>query len=79
MNQKKKILSKVFTNALTAYILADIATVIGPLVDSAVIANYLDIESVAAVGLFNPFRMFISMIGSTIAGGSRSLYINLVG
>ena len=79
MNQKKKILSKVFTNALTAYILADIATVIGPLVDSAVIANYLDIESVAAVGLFNPFRMLISMIGSTIAGGSRSLYTNLVG
>ena len=79
MNQKKRILSKIFTNALTAYILADIATVIGPLVDSAVIANYLDIESVAAVGLFAPFQMFISMIGSTIAGGSRSLYTNLVG
>ena len=79
MELKKKILSKIFINALTAYILADVATVIGPLVDSAVIANYLGIEAVAAVGLFSPFQMFISMVGSMIAGGSRSLYTNLVG
>ena len=79
MNQKKKILSKIFINALTAYILADVATVIGPLVDSAIIANYLGVDAVAAVGLFSPFLMFIAIIGSVIAGGSRGLYANLVG
>ena len=79
MNQKKGILSKIFVNALTAYILADVATVIGPLVDSAIIANYLGVEAVAAVGLFSPFLMFIAIIGSVIAGGSRGLYTNLVG
>ena len=79
MSSKKIVLSKIFVNALTAYILADIATVIGPLVDSIIIANYFGVESVAAVGLFSPFLLLISIIGSTIAGGSRALYANLVG
>ena len=76
---KDKILRKIFRNALIAYILGDIATVIGPLVDSAIIANYLGVEAVAAVGLFSPFLMFISIIGGVIAGGSRALYTNLIG
>ena len=76
---KNKILRKIFKNALIAYILGDIATVIGPLVDSAIIANYLGVEAVAAVGLFSPFLMFIAIIGGVIAGGSRALYTNLIG
>lgn len=74
-----RVLRKIFKNALIAYILGDIATVIGPLVDSAIIANYLGVEAVAAVGLFSPFLMFISIIGGVIAGGSRGLYTNLIG
>ena len=77
--QKNKVLSKIFLNALTAYALGDIATVIGPLVDSAIIANYLGVEAVAAIGLFSPMLMLIAIIGSVIAGGSRALYTNLVG
>ena len=77
--KKEKILNKVFINALVAYALGDVATVIGPLVDSAVIANYLGVEAVAAIGLFSPFLMFITIIGSMIAGGSRALYTNLIG
>ena len=76
---ENQILRKVFRNALIAYILGDIATVLGPLVDSAIIANYLGVEAVAAVGLFSPFLMFIAIIGSVIAGGSRALYTNLIG
>ena len=79
IKEKKSILNKIFLNSLIAYILADIATVIGPLVDSAIIANYLGVEDVAAVGLFSPFLMFIAIIGSIIAGGSRGLYTDLVG
>lgn len=77
--KKEKILNKVFINALVAYALGDVATVIGPLVDSAIIANYLGVEAVAAIGLFSPFLMFIAIIGSMIAGGSRALYTNLIG
>ena len=77
--QKNKVLSKIFLNALIAYALGDIATVIGPLVDSAIIANYLGVEAVAAIGLFSPLLMFIAIIGGVIAGGSRALYTNLVG
>ena len=60
--KKEKILNKIFINALVAYALGDIATVIGPLVDSAIIANYLGVEAVAAIGLFSPFLMFIVQI-----------------
>ncbi len=77
--KKEKILNKIFINALIAYALGDIATVIGPLVDSAIIANYLGVEAVAAIGLFSPLLMFIAIIGGVIAGGSRALYTNLVG
>lgn len=79
MKEKKTVLSRMFLNSVIAYMLSDIATVIGPLVDSAIIANYLGVDSVAAVALFSPFLMFIAIIGSIIAGGSRGLYTDLVG
>ena len=78
-NTKHLVLGKIFLNSLVAYILADIATVIGPLVDGAIIANYIGVEAVAAVGLFGPLLTFIAIIGSIIAGGSRGLYADLVG
>ena len=78
-NNKKSVLNKLFFNSIIAYLLSDIPTVIGPMVDAGVVANYLNVDAVAAVGLFSPFVMFYSIIGGILAGGSRGMYTTLVG
>lgn len=78
-NYKKKIIRKMFLNSFAAYVISDIPLVIAPLIDSAVIANFLGIRAVAAVGLFAPFMLLYLMIAGIITGGSRNVYANLIG
>lgn len=78
-NYKKKIIKKMFLNSFAAYVISDIPLVIAPLIDSAVIANFLGIRAVAAVGLFAPFMLLYLMIAGIITGGSRNVYANLIG
>ena len=78
MKQDNKVLKKIFFNSLTGYILADLTMVVGPLVDSVIIANYFGVDAVAAVGLFAPLLMFISIMENMVAGGSRWLYTHMI-
>lgn len=58
--------------------MADLTTVVGPLVDSIIIANYFGVNAVAAVGLFAPTLMFVTIIENMVVGGGRWLYTHLV-
>ena len=78
MKNDNKVLKKIFFNSLTYYIMADLTTVVGPLVDSIIIANYFGVNAVAAVGLFAPSLMLVSIIENMVVGGGRWLYTHLV-
>lgn len=78
MKYNNNVLKKIFFNSLTYYIIADLTVVVGPLVDSIIIANYFGVEAVAAVGLFAPALMLVSIIENMVVGGGRWLYTHKV-
>ena len=78
MKYNNNVLKRIFFNSLTYYIIADLTVVVGPLVDSIVIANYFGVEAVAAVGLFAPALMLVSIIENMVVGGGRWLYTHKV-
>ena len=69
----------IFGGALASYILSSLAHGIGPLVDGAVIGNFLGLDAVAAYGMMWPAFLICALFGAVIAGGTRNLYTSLVG
>ena len=69
----------IFSGALASYILSSLAHGIGPLVDGAVIGNFLGMDAVAAYGMMWPAFLICALFGAVIAGGTRNLYTSLVG
>ena len=73
------IVEKVYKKSLITFILSSTSGSIGTLVDGAFIGNFLGVEAVAAYGMIWPFTLVLGLIGSILAGGSRSLYTGLAG
>ena len=76
---EERVVSKIFLQSLGVYILSDIAYTAGPLVDGIVTAGWLGVDAVAANALVLPAIMIMTFLATMFAGGSRSMYTELLG
>ena len=70
---------ELFVSSLSSYVLSSLAYAIGPLVDGAVIGNYLGEDAVSAYGMVWPAILILALTGGVVAGGARNMYTKLIG
>ena len=73
------VVRKIYLQSLGAYILSDIASTSGPLVDGIVTGNFLGVQAVAAVCLLSPAILIFTFMSGILSKGSRSIYTELLG
>ena len=77
-DEEHRIVPGVFRRILLSYILSSVTYAVGPMVDGAVIANFLGVDAVAAAGMVWPAVLIYALVGGIISGGSRNLYTELM-
>ena len=76
---KKGVLSKTFYITFFVYVLTAFTSVIGFLIDGAIIGQYLGVNSIAAYGIISPLVSMFALIGIVLSAGSRSRFTRLIG
>lgn len=76
---EKGVLSKTFYITFFVYVLTAFTSVIGFLIDGAIIGQHLGVDSIAAYGIISPLVSMFALIGIVLSAGSRSRFTRLIG
>ncbi len=74
-----RILHRSFRKTEISWAVFDISKAVGPIIDLFFVSQFIGPQGVTVLGYVTPLLMFLELIGSTIANGSRVKVSSLMG